>query len=141
MEIKLLDSRNFTHQCIRAQNTPNLWGTHASLSSTVFTCYLCDRWATAARWTDVIWLWSDASSSGFKRARVKRGGNADVENEVVASIAVMLQWIHVRASRILFVFPTLELHSLYDRSARGRDAAFTRRPQSRAQSITGSRSK
>lgn len=30
----------------------------------------------------------------------------------------MLQWIHVSVSRILFVFPTLELHSLYDHSAR-----------------------
>lgn len=30
----------------------------------------------------------------------------------------MLQWIHVSVSRILFVFPTLELHSLYDHNAR-----------------------
>jgi len=40
-----------------------------------------------------------------------------IDNAITA-IAVMLHWIHVSVSRIPFVFPTLELHSLYDHSAR-----------------------
>ncbi len=40
MEIKLLDSRNFTHQCIRAQNTPNLWG-HMHPSAALYLLVTC----------------------------------------------------------------------------------------------------